>query len=97
MNLYMPPGELNPDAPEVWGHLHFSTYSGLWMIDWYSLAHGDIEGATIANGDQYQWAETHPEEIAAEWEEIKAWKLRLWESRNIRKSDPVNWDDDIPF
>jgi len=92
MNFHLPPGELNPDAPEVWGHLRFSTVAGLWFVDWYS-AKGDIEGATMADADAYRWAESHKQELADEWERIRAWKIALWDA----KPHPPILDDEIPF
>jgi hypothetical protein len=72
MTFYMPAGELNPDAPEVWGFLHFSKPSGLWFIDWYG-AHGDIEGATMAKGDALEWCKANPEAIATMQSELATW------------------------
>lgn len=92
MNFHLAAGQLNEDAPEVWGFLRFSKHAGLWFVDWYS-AGGDIEGATLADAEAYRWAESHPEELAAEWEQIKAWQLARWHA----KPRPPILDDDIPF
>lgn len=92
MNFHLPPGQLNEDAPEVWGFLRFSKHAGLWFVDWYS-AKGDIEGATMANAEEYRWAESHADQLAKEWEEIKAWKIALWDAK---PRAPI-LDDDIPF
>lgn len=92
MNLHLAAGQLNEDAPDVWGHLRFNATAGLWFIEWYS-ATGQLEGATMANADEYRWAEMHVAEPATEWEQIRAWQIVLWHS----KLRPPILDDDIPF
>jgi hypothetical protein len=92
MKLHLPAGQLTDDAPEVWGHLRFSVDAGIWFIDWYSPT-GQLQGATVADAQQYRWAELHLDELTAEWHQIRLWQIACYERLPGR---PI-LDDDIPF
>lgn len=74
--FYMGPGELNPDASEVWGVPRHSTYAACWLVDWFD-SDGACVGASTPTVDQYAFINKHPEHVSAMQRDCETWLKRL--------------------
>lgn len=72
MIFEMPAGELNPDAPHVWGCPRLSAHGAGWLVDWYD-GNGHLEGVSVAKGVDLDWIKSHPGKASEIAIDVAAW------------------------